>query len=106
MAVTANLMITLALLIGIILLQLKLSRCKSKWPGLIFPILSFLFALLYPLNMVAPSVDITAGFIMQLLLVWLAANIPTILLLAIYFCCRETKRRAKQLEKMHIQDLS
>lgn len=105
MRIAANLIVTLALLTGVIILQIYLSKRESKWPGLVFPIISFLFSLLYPLNMVAPSEGVTVGFIVQMVIVWLLGNIPTIVLLAIYFGCREKKRRNKQLEKMNIQDL-
>lgn len=103
--IAVNLIFALALLVGIILLQIYLSRRESKWPGLVFPIISFLFGLLYPLNMAAPSEGVTAGFIIQMVMVWLLGNIPTIILLAIYFGCREKKHRNTQLEKMSIQDL-
>ena len=99
------LIFTLALLVGVIFLQIYLSKRESKWPGLVLPIISFLFGLLYPLNMIAPSDGVTAGFIFQMILVWLLGNIPTIILLAIYFGCRGKQRRNKQLEKMNIQDL-
>lgn len=105
MSIAANLIMTLAILAGVIILQIYLSKRESKWPGLVFPIISFLFSLLYPLNMVAPSEGIDIGFIIQMIVVWLLGNIPTIILLAIYFGCREKKRRNKQLEKMSIQDL-
>ena len=105
MRIAANLIMTLALLTGVIILQIYLSKRESKWPGLVFPIISFLFSLLYPLNMVAPSEGVTVGFIVQMVIVWLLGNVPTIVLLAIYFGCREKKRRNKQLEKMNIQDL-
>ena len=105
MRIAVNLIFTLALLVGVILLQIYLSKRESKWPGLVLPIISFLFGLLYPLNMVAPSEGATVGFIVQMVMVWLLGNIPTIIFLAIYFGCREKKRRNKQLEKMNIQDL-
>ena len=105
MRIAVNLIFTLALLVGVILLQIYLSKRESKWPGLVFPIISFLFGLLHPLNMVAPSEGVTVGFIVQMIMVWLLGNIPTIIFLAIYFGCREKKRRNKQLEKMNIQDL-
>lgn len=105
MRIAAKLIMTLAILAGVIILQIYLSKRESKWPGLVFPIISFLFSLLYPLNMVAPSEGIDIGFIIQMIVVWLLGNIPTIILLAIYFGCREKKRRNKQLEKMSIQDL-
>jgi len=35
----------------------------------------------------------------------LVMNIPTVVLLAIYFGCREKIKRKKAIEKMNIQDL-
>ena len=103
--VAVNLIVALAFLAGVVLLQVYLSRREGKWPGLALPILAFLFGLLYPLNMIAPAEGAVFGWVLQLLAVWLLGNIPTIILLAIYFSCREKKRRNRQLEKMHIQDL-
>ena len=97
------LLFTLAILVGVILLQIYLSKREGKWPGLVLPIISFFISFIYPLNMAIPSVG---GFIFALILGWLIANIPTIILLAIYFACRGKQRRNKQLDKMNIQDLS
>lgn len=94
------------MLLLLIMLQIFLSRRESKWPGLVLPIISFLFGLLYPLNMLAPSEGVNAGFAFQMILVWLLGNIPTIIFLAIYFGCRDKQRRNRQLEKMNIQDLT
>ena len=105
MRIAVNLIITLMFLAGIILLQIFLSKKENKWPGLMLPIISFLFGLIYPLNMVVPSDGITAGFIVQMIMVWLLGNIPTIILLAIYFGCRGKQHKNKQLDKMNIQDL-
>ena len=99
------LIFSLVLFAGVILLQIYLSKRESKWPGLVLPIIAFIFGLLYPLNMIAPSEGVTAGFIFQMILVWLLGNIPTIIFLAIYFGCRGKQRRNKQLDKMNIQDL-
>ena len=100
--VTIVLIFILALLAGVVLLQIFLSKKESKWPGLVLPILSFLISFLYPLNMAIPS---AGGFIIALLWGWIIANIPTYVLLAIYFVCREKYRKRKQLDKMNIQDL-
>lgn len=110
MIVPIRLLITLLLLAGVVALQIFLSCRESKWPGLVLPILAFLFSLLYPLNLMtlntfAPSEGVTVGFIFQMILVWLLGNIPTIILLAIYFGCRDKQRRKKQMDKMNIQDL-
>lgn len=93
------------LLGGTVLLQVFLSKRESKIPGLILPIISFLFALLYPFSMIAPPEGVTAGFVFQVFWVWLLGNIPTIIFMAIYFGCRGKQRRNKQLDKMNIQDL-
>ena len=105
MRIAVNLIITLVFFAGIIWLQIFLSKKENKWQGLMLPIISFLFGLIYPLNMVAPSDGITAGFIVQMILVWLLGNIPTIIFLTIYFGCREKQHKNKQLDKMNIQDL-
>lgn len=99
-------LIVLLFIAGVIVLQVFLSKRESKWPGLVLPLIAFLFGLLYPLNMVAPSEGVTVGFIFQMILVWLLGNIPTIVLMAIYWNCRGKQRRNKQLEKMNIQDLN
>lgn len=98
-------LVVLLFIAGVIVLQVFLSRKESKWSGLALPIIAFLFSLLYPLNMAAPSDGVTIGFVFQMLIVWLVGNIPTIIFLAIYWGCREKKYRHKQLEKMNIQDL-
>lgn len=98
-------LITLAVLVGIVFLQIFLSKRESRWPGLILPIISFLVALLNPLLMAMPPEGVTGSFVFQMIVVFLLANIPTVVLLGIYFGCREKLRRKKQLEKMNIQDL-
>ena len=47
MRIAVNLIFTLALLVGVILLQIYLSKRESKWPGLVLPIIAFLFGSLY-----------------------------------------------------------
>lgn len=96
------LIFALVLLVGMIILQINLSRRESKWPGLVLPIVSFLISFIYPLSMAIPAVG---GFFIALILGWLIANIPTYVLLAIYFACRGKYRKRKQLDKMNIQDL-
>lgn len=101
-----NSIIFLALLLtGSVLLQLWLSRRESRWPGLVLPALSFLLTLLIPLSLVLPPDGVTVRFVLSAALSWLLANLPTAVLLLIYFSCREKQRRSRQLEQMNIQDL-
>ena len=92
-----NLLIVLLVLVCVILLQVFLSRTESKWPGLVLPVLSLTCSLIVPLNMIVANSVV--------LLAWLIVNIPTVLLLLVYFVCREKYRKKNQLEKMKIQDL-
>lgn len=80
----------------VIILQVFFSKSARKWPGLVLPIIAFLLSLLFPLNMVVPSQGATAAFLLQLCLVWVIGNIPTMILLAIYFACQGKQRRDKQ----------
>lgn len=105
MRITTTLILAVLVIAGIVCLQIFLSKRESRWPGLVLPVLAFLFGLLYPLNMIAPDEGITVSFIIQMLIAWFIGNIPTIILLAIYYGCRGKQRRNKQLDKMNIQDL-
>lgn len=98
-------LLALAVLVGIVFLQIFLSKRESRLPGLILPVISFVVALLFPLNMVMPPEGVTSSFVLEMIVSFLLANIPTVILLGIYFGCREKMRRKKQLEKMNIQDL-
>jgi fumarate reductase subunit D len=102
--VTILLLILPVVAIGLICLQLFLSKKESKWFGLILPMTTFAFSLIYVLNIMD-----TGSLLQNIILIistLLTSNIFTIILLAIYFAGREKmKRKAHQLEKMNIQDL-
>lgn len=94
----------LAIITGIILFQIYLSKKDSRWLGLVLPAILFLLSFLYPLNMVGTGVlwqDVWA-FVTALLL----SNIFTVILLVIYAALRGSRRKKAQLEKMNIQDLN
>ena len=96
----------IAFCVGMLALQAALARMESRWPGLVLPLITFLRSVLTPIGMVGPAGGLTVGFVLQVLLMWLLCNIPTAVLLAIYFTCRTRQRRKKQLDKMNIQDLN
>ena len=128
-----NMLLWAAVLAGIIALEVWLSRRKSRWPGLIMPIISFALSLLLVFGFVAFSAvsatselqvtdaetgeiihqeqrveevsDWTLGDTVQLGILLLVGNIPTFVLLGTYYIGREKLRRDKLLEKIHIQDL-
>ena len=43
--------------------------------------------------------------IMQTVMIFLLWNILTVILMAIYFACREKFKKKKEIDKMNIQDL-
>lgn len=128
-----NTLIIAAVFVGIIALEVWLSRRKSRWPGLIMPSITFMVSLFLALGVMLFSVggaatevqvvdeetgevvyqeqtveteqDWTLGDTAQLGLVLLVGNIPTFVLLGAYYIGREKLRREKMLEKMNIQDL-
>ena len=105
-----NALITLALLVGIVLLQIFLSRRESRWPGLVLPGLCFLLSLCVSIGVAlfsfVPSQGSSLGaVIIPSLLVFLLYNIPTCILLAIYFACRAKFRRKREMDRMNAQDL-
>ena len=100
--VTISLVFLLVLLVGIVLLQIFLSKREGRWPGLILPLLTFLYSLLMACSAVAYNGEIPWGAILASLIL---GNIPTVILLAIYAVCREKFRKQSELDKMNISDL-
>lgn len=129
-----NLCLFGAILVGIVALQVFLSRRKAWWPGLVLPVLSFLLSLLivvgnttflpqsgtvsgtqvvdeqtgavvYQAQQVQPAHDWTVGDTARLGMLLLVSNIPTFVLLGAYYIGREKLRRENLLKKMNIQDL-
>lgn len=109
MEMTANsilvtMLIFFGTIIGMIVLQIFLSRTERRWPGLILPICTLLYALLVCMNVV--RVGSLAETVLFMALLFLLFNIPTYILLAIYFICRQRRKKRKMLDKMNIQDLN
>jgi len=115
---------------GIVWLQIFLSKKNNKWFGLILPFICLMFSLLIVLNIstyssiqttVTETVDGVViseetkqiesekpgmlAILGTILPVFIISNIPTIILLAIYFASREKLNIKSQLDKMNIQDL-
>ena len=88
-----RLLIIALIVICVIILQIVLSRTKSKIPGLILPVMMILCYLPF-------MYAITGGPN----ILWIIAAIPIIVFLAIYFICRR-KYQNNQMDKMRIQDL-
>ncbi len=83
-------------LIGLIALQIYLSMKKSKLPGLVMPVIAFIFGLIFPfIFLTFPSGEITLGYLGNWFVLWVVGNVPTIILLIIYFGWRGGAKRKK-----------
>ena len=86
-----------------VFLQIVLSKRESRWPGLVLPLLAFLQSLLLPLNLM--DTGSVSRNVLTVLVTLLAGNIPTLVLLAVYWAVREKRRVRDQLDKMKIDEL-
>lgn len=132
MNILLNLLFLVVVFGGGIALQIFLSRRKNKWLGLVLPLLCLLVSLLAVFSIAVYTggeltmqeiatdgtivheeiieqqkqpIAMTGNSIIQMIIVFLLYNIPTVILLIIYFACREQVKKNSQLEKMNIQDL-
>ena len=92
----------LALLVGVPVLQVFLSRRENQWLGLLLPMLTFLYSLVMVCSVTAYEGGIPWGPSLASLIL---DNIPTAVLLVIYFACREKFRRRSEVDKTRIEDL-
>ncbi|MBU9721291.1 MULTISPECIES: hypothetical protein [Bacillaceae] len=90
--------IVLVVIVGTVLLQIFLSKKENKSFGLILPMISVFFSIIVVLNLLSPTFA-------EVLVTFLLANIPTAVLMAIYYAFRSKWKKNKQIEKMNIQDL-
>jgi hypothetical protein len=126
-------LVVLITLIGIVLLQIYLSKKENKWVGLILPGICLIISILAVIGMIfytnystetITTVDMNAravntvihnttnkhnmdlaSVIFSSIMVFFISNIPTGIFLAIYVSCRGKLRKNLELEKMNIQDL-
>ena len=116
----------LAIIIGLIILQIFLSKKESKWPGLMLPIISFSVSLLtlsgillftvqtgvvtriedgVVVEQIVSEIVPKTSVVIQAVYFFLMFNIPTMILLAIYGACRGRQKKKRDLEKMSALDL-
>ena len=102
-ATTVLFVILIVFGVGGIVLQIFLSKRESKWPGLVLPIITFLYSVVMVLNVF--EMESMGETIAAVLSVVILGNIPTLILLAIYFACRGKQKARSEMDKMLINDL-
>lgn len=94
--------IGLVVFTGSILLQVFLSKQKSKWLGLVLPAIHLTLAFIGSFGLMMYD-----GQILTILFGFFILSIPAIILLLVYFAVRGKMKgnHNEELDKMNIQDL-
>lgn len=94
----------LILIIGIIMIQISLSSKENKFLGLILPIINFIGSILI-MALTCFSNSLSIGDFISYILILFLYNIPTLILLIIYYFSRKKVKLNSEIDKMNIQDL-
>ena len=123
-----TLLVLLAFAVGVILLQVFLSKRRGRWFGVILPVISFLVSVMMVISIISyTNIGITShsvtengvivsheiqdtradfdGVVGQVAVTFVMFNIPTVILVAVYVACRERGTGRSEMEKMRVQDL-
>lgn len=123
-----NIIILLAIIFGLIFLQIKLCKHENKWLGLILPCLVCLLSFMFTFGSISYQVEIETqmtttsddntsiteytpivtnneDYVFQVIYTLLFINIPTIILLVIYLLHYKKVSRVDELKKMQLNDL-
>jgi len=111
--------------IGAIVLQVLLSKKENRWIGFILPAISFIgFSFIIVIEIIQTNTVLYSTMvdgetvlqtiaqmnskpinIVRYIYIFFLYNIPTVILLAIYFVCRSKRNKQRALDKMIAQDL-
>lgn len=94
------LVVIILIIVAVPILQIYLSKRKSKWPGLILPIIFIILSIVSIYNVPAFSDrEPVKKQIIEYAISFILNNIPTIILLGIYIPYRQDLKKNKGLEK-------
>lgn len=99
--------VILALMAAACALEVFLAKRKSRWPGLVMPLLALFPALFVLPNLLTNALSVAENGLQALLslLAMLLLFVPALVLLAVYWFCRRRRKCREDVEKMKIQDL-
>lgn len=99
--------VILALMAAACALEVFLAKRKSRWPGLVMPVLALFPALFVLPNLLTNALSVAENGLQVLLslLAMLLLFVPALVLLAVYWFCRRRRKCREDVEKMKIQDL-
>lgn len=93
------------LIFGPIILQFYLSGLPNKKFGLILPSLSFIFSIICVMSIAFPANATISHILVTILSYMFIMNIPTIILMCIYWISRHRINKQSEMDKMNIKDL-
>lgn len=99
-------LIPIIIFIGLCFLEYFLAR-KGRLLGLIIPIITFAFSVIFILLQIAPVEEGLFSVVMRILLFFLLVNLPTFVFLILFLAARSQNNNSakKELDKMNIMDL-
>ena len=103
--------ILIAVYIGFIVLQIRLSKMDSKWPGLVLPSITLLLSLVATITVFVKAGTDMSGYgsmwnvVLSEIIAFLSNNVSTIVLAGIYMYQRDRINRRAELARMNVQDL-
>ena len=95
----------IAICIGFIILQIRLSKMDSKWPGLVLPAITLLLSLVAAITVFARAYGNMWNVVLSAFIAFLSNNVSTIVLAGIYLYQRDKINRRAELARMNVQDL-
>ncbi|TDF99841.1 hypothetical protein E1757_06580 [Paenibacillus piri] len=115
-------LLSVLLLTGVVFLQIFFSKKDNKWLGLILPAITLIISIMATLGLIlyTPVATLTeqgyktilntvqipkVATIFKMFYIFFIYNIPTAILLGVYFACRGKLKRTREIEKMSVQDL-
>lgn len=101
-------LIGLPIIVGLVFLQIFLSKTQSKWPGLVLPGCNIFLSLIAVFGFLLYAIA-GASIILIAIGIFVLFNIPTLIYFAIYWIVRNSKKdsskKNQEIQKMNIQDL-
>lgn len=91
--------------VGLIVLQVYLSKLEKDWPGLVLPGLFLGSSVIAVLGLTFVALS-DPSILIRLLFLLVIFNIPTLILFLIYKSVHKKQVPTKELDRMTIQDLN
>lgn len=109
----------IVLAIGVVFLQIFFSEKDNKWLGLLLPAITLTISIMATLGLIfyTPVATLTEqGYktilntvqipkiatLFKMVYIFVIYNIPTVILLGVYFACRSKLKRNREIEKMSV----